>query len=161
MTDYSLSKLSDAEHALYKEVISRISEEELGKVMDNYSNLHLQYLELYDNSSDSEVKLEALKRLIFLNWYSLVEPGYLTGVGTLDLATVSQSYSRLNDLMMKNGLDKEFKWMLSAYACWGDLLIKFIDPELHSLIDFLANVDTTVLHSPQLQLAKGAMDDRG
>ncbi len=161
MVDDSLKKLSDAEHVLYEEVISRLGEDALGKVTDKYKNLHIQYLELYDDSSDPEVRLEALKRLIFLHWQSILEPIYLTGIGELDTKAVARAYQLLNDLIGSKGIDKEFKWMLSFYSSWDYLLFMSIDPQLRSLVNFISSVDPSKPQLPKQQLPKGSMDNRG
>jgi len=68
-------------------------------IFDRYRNIHKSYLELYFRIADEAIKLEILKRLIFLNWYAMVEPSCFTGIEDLDKATVSESYSILDQYL--------------------------------------------------------------
>jgi hypothetical protein len=161
MSEDLLHRLSNIEHSFYEEVVFRLNEQALGVLADKYRNVHNQYLELYDTSSDLSIKVEALKRLIFLNWYSVTEPVWFTGINELDASTVTDAYIRLNDFMTSYGLDEEFKWMLSVYSCWDYLVLPYVAPASYTLIDFVTNVDKTLRHSPHHQLTNGTMDDRG
>jgi len=72
--ELSLENLSANELILYNDAISLggeigvISKQlaDLG-TFDKYREIHKQYLKLYTKSSNCNIKIEALKRLIFLN----------------------------------------------------------------------------------------------
>ncbi len=60
-------------------------------------------------------EIEALKRALFLYWYSLSEPSELTGLYMLDDALVMEMLRMVNDTARKAELDSEFKWMVAYY----------------------------------------------
>jgi hypothetical protein len=130
-------------------------------IFDQYRNIHKSYLELYFCIDDEAIKLEILKRLIFLNWYALVEPNCYTGIEDLDNATVSESYSILDQYLIDGKIDSEFKWMLSSYSSWHYTILPFSENKLEALTAFVKGVDTSILSCPKNQLPKGAMDNRG
>ena len=130
-------------------------------IFEKYRNIHKSYLELYFRIDDEAIKLEILKRLIFLNWYALVEPSCFTGIEDLDNETVSESYSILDQYLTAGKIDVEFKWMLSCYSSWDYTILPFSENKLEALTAFIKGVDTSILSYPKNQLPKGVMDNRG
>lgn len=130
-------------------------------IFEKYRKIHKSYLDLFFHTDNEEIKLEILKRLIFLNWYSLVEPSCYTGVEDLDNSIVFDSYSILNDYLTGHKIDAEFKWMLSYYSSWDYTILEFSENKLETLTTFVKKVDTSILHAPKNQLPKGTMDNRG
>jgi hypothetical protein len=128
---------------------------------DKYRRAHRSYCDLFLNSDDDESKLEILKRLIFLNWYSMVEPSCYTGIENLDHSIVFESYSILNDYLAGDKIDAEFKWMLSYYSSWDYIILEFSEYKLAALTKFVKEVDCSVLHAPKNQLLKATMANRG
>jgi hypothetical protein len=71
-----LATLSEKEHELYdyvdklkgscEEITEKLIQE---NIISEYREVHKQYLELYTTTKEESIKNEALKRLIFLNWY--------------------------------------------------------------------------------------------
>ena len=165
---HSLDNLSDNEWQLYKDTISLSGTmEDLTQQLsengtyDKYREIHQQYLELLNTTADDKIKTESLKRLTFLNWYSILEPSCFTGVDNLDDKTIFNSLSILNDYIKDNKLDAEFIWMLSYYSCWDWIILTFSENKLDELTKFVKSVDTSILHIPKNQLSKGSMDNRG
>ena len=76
-----------------------------------YYQIHNEYLKLHEQSNDSLIKLESLKRLIFLNWYFEVEPAYFTGIQSLDKSSMFNSYSALDYHT------KKIYWTKNLYGC--------------------------------------------
>ncbi|SMD01878.1 hypothetical protein [Pedobacter nyackensis] len=128
---------------------------------EKYREIHKSYLDLLFQTDNEEAKLEILKRLIFLNWYSLLEPSCFTGVEDLDGSIIFDSYSILNDYLANSKIDAEFKWMLSYYSCWDYTILAFSENKLGALTKFVKEVDTSILHAPKKQLPKGTMSNRG
>lgn len=162
----SLDALSAQEKKLHDEAVSLIGtmeqkEQQLREmgVFDEYKTLHQQYLILFDQTTDPSIKLEALKRLIFLNWYALLEPSCFTGIGELDEATVFASFEMLNAYLLHDKLDHEFRWMLSYYSSWNWILLEYAEPKLAELTAFVKSVDTAVSHFEQNQSED--MNNRG
>lgn len=130
-------------------------------VFVRYRNIHRSYLKLYLSIDNEAAKLEILKRLIFLNWYALVEPSCYTGIEDLDNASVSESYCILNQYLIDGKTDAEFKWMLSFYSSWDYTILPFSENKLEALTTFVKGGDTSILSYPKNQLPKGVMDNRG
>jgi hypothetical protein len=118
-------------------------------VFDDYKRLHKQYLALFDQTTKPTIKLEALKRLTFLNWYALLEPSCFTGINELDEETVCASFERLNTYLLHDNLDNEFRWMLSYYSSWDWILLAYAEPKLSELTAFVKSVDNSISHFKQ------------
>lgn len=82
----------------------------LGIVFDLYKDVHMQYSDLADKED------EALKRGLFIQWYSYTEPSWLTGIGLLDDLAMTKIIRVLNDKILNNTWDSELEWMLSYYV---------------------------------------------
>jgi hypothetical protein len=130
-------------------------------IFDSYREIHEEYYTLCNTTIDQVTQIEALKRLAFLNWYSILEPGFLTGVEDLDQATIFKSYTILDEYIKEKRIDDELKWMLSYYSSWDYIILLFCENKLDSLTAFVKNVDTSILHFPKYKLPKGTMDNRG
>lgn len=131
------------------------------EVFSKYRMIHKKYLKCWEKTNQEDIKLEALKRLTFLNWYVNVEPGFYTGLNELDENTIIASYQILEDYISNGKLDQEFQWMLSYYYCWDWVMLQYSEPDLVAVTNFVKSVDASVLHVPTHQLPKGTMDDRG
>lgn len=130
-------------------------------IFEKYRDIHRSYLDLYLRSTDEATKLEILKRLIFLNWYALVEPSCNTGIEDLDKMTILESYSILDQYLAEERIGTEFRWMLSYYSSWDYTILAFSENRLEKLTAFVKTVDTSVSSFPWNQLPKGVMDNRG
>jgi hypothetical protein len=169
MDDFSISinYLSDQEYKIYNWTNSlrngtRNSDEGLFFKADlDYKSIHNRYLNIYEEASDEYIKLETLKRIVFLNWESIVEPEYLTGIKELDATAIFKSYKILNEYIIDNKLDEEFIWMLSHYSAWKFVIFNYTENKLSELNSFVNAADTNVLSFPQKTLDKGVMDNRG
>lgn len=166
----AIDYLSDKELELYKYVKSlegtmnsRTRQLAEKGVFDQYRTIHKNYLDLFFHTDNDETKMEILKRLIFLNWYSLVEHSCYTGIEELDRSIIFHSYSILNNCLIGNDneIDTEFKWMLSYYCSWDYAILEFSKNRLETLTQFVKGVDGSISHAPKNQLPKGCMDGRG
>ena len=164
----SVDNLSDSECRLYdittlaKGTIEEINRQLTdNRTFDKYKEIHEQYFNLCSVTADSKIKLETLKRLTFLNWYSILEPSFLTGIGNLDNSTIFNSYAILDGYIKDNKLDEEFIWMLSYYSSWDWIILTFSENKFHDLTNFVKNVDTTVSQIPKDQTAQRTMNNRG
>jgi len=70
-----------------------------------------------------EGELEALKRTLFLYWYSRSEPKELCGIPILDEGLIIEVLGMVNNLAQKDELDTELKWMLTFYYSLTDWYI--------------------------------------
>lgn len=163
-----LNELSKQEIALYEKAVSlqgsmedKTQQLKEAGVFAAYKILHQAYLLLFEQTTEPDIKSEALKRLIFLNWYSILEPPCFTGIAELSHEVIASSFEKLDKYLTEQRLDKEFLWMLSFYSCWDYIILMFSDPDLPELTKFVHSIDTEVLHVPKHQLPKGTMDNRG
>jgi hypothetical protein len=164
----TLNQLSDNELQIYNEAGYhqrdtgvRITDNSDKWLFKDYKSIHKEYLNLFERSNDDMVKIEALKRLIYLNLEFFVEDSFYTGIKELDDVSIYNSYKILNDYINENKLDEEFKWMLSAYSCWDFVILRYSENKFNELTSFVRGVDTSILHSPKNSLSNGMMDNRG
>lgn len=80
------------------------------------------YLALARDKGD----LEALKRAVFLSWYYLADPDWVTGIGSLDRETTREVLRLANKRAKEGRLDGELIWMLSFYCT---IVEWFLSPE--------------------------------
>jgi hypothetical protein len=160
--------LSDNELNIYQQVFSLhgTMEEKTKKLKDSgtfdkYREIHNQYLRLIKTSGDGGEINEGLKRLVFLNWYHIIEPSCFTGLWELDGDTIHESYSLLNDYLKMNKVDREFKWMLSYYSCNDWTILLYSKKEMPELTAFVKSVDPTISYLPDKEVLMNTMTDRG
>ena len=115
----TLQELADKEDALYSKAIdfcrksqSAQTDEKLQYIFHEYRMIHQAYAEL------SKTDNEALKRGLFIQWYALAEPNYLTGIADLDENAENKIIQSLNDRIEAGNADIELTWMLNYYANW-------------------------------------------
>src|SRR5471030_958440 len=121
----SLNYLSDQEYKIHGWADSlnktrNANEEKFYKedIKTDYESIHNEYFKIYKQSNDELIKLEVLKRLIFLNWFYVLEPEFLTGIKKLNSDTMFNSYEILNNYIKEKKLDEELTWMLKFYSSW-------------------------------------------
>lgn len=79
-------------------------------VFSAYAAIHRRYVELAEDGS-----LEALKRALFLQWFGVVEPPFLTGISDLDRESVRRTGALVEGLCASKTVDDELGWMLPYY----------------------------------------------
>ena len=88
-------------------------------IYEEYGNIHAQYAKLCRRD------LEALKRGLFLLWYSKAEPSCYTGIGELQLKFEREIIKVLDRRLNKRVSDYELDWMLSYYKEWDYIFDRF------------------------------------
>ncbi|MDB5127440.1 hypothetical protein [Mucilaginibacter sp.] len=113
-----LLKLSDAENSLIIHIKKPdVVNTGVGmEIYNKYKEIYLQYSEFYKKTHN----LEALKRIIFIQWYAVVEPMTLTGIGELDQDIEEENLRHLYNLIINKEVDKEFLTMILHYYYIGD-----------------------------------------
>lgn len=165
--DYSLDSLSALEIELYYSMPEDKDFDELNEELEangtfaKNRKIHEDYLELFNSTSASGIKYEALKRLIFLNWYSVIEPNYFTGISDLNEKVIFNSYSIINEYIKNEKMDNELNWMLQFYSCWDWAILNFSENKLSELTKFVKAVDNSISTYPKQKLPKGTMKNRG
>ncbi|RYX87793.1 hypothetical protein EON73_00545 [bacterium] len=116
MTLQELAHKEDVLHSktidLYHKLQTTEIEEQLKAVFIEYKEVHRIYADF------SAREIEALKRGLFIQWYSLIEPNYLTGISDLDEGAENKVIQNLNELISTYKTDNELNWMLNYYSNW-------------------------------------------
>ncbi len=133
------------------------------EIFTKYELIQKNYFDLFNNCQDEEIKNECLKRLIFLTWYSQVEPPFLSGIDNLNTDIYFEYYKILNERIALGKLDNEFIWMLSLYSnnSWSWSILDFTRNTLLFLQEFITSIDDNISYVPIGTLPKGSMDNRG
>jgi hypothetical protein len=163
MTDI-LRQLSDKELSLGQTRVFSYAPAEPTVPTDTdyqFCDIHNAYLALHAATTDESIKTEALKRLVFLNWYYMAEPPMLTGMTELDQDTMANAYQLVNDVIKAGKLDEEFNWMLAFYSTWGFVILEFAEPGMPELTAFAEHYRWTVRQPPLKEQLGLAMENRG
>ena len=101
--------------------------------------VHRRYSKIVDAylESASSGDLEAVNRVIFLWWYSAIEPGYLTGVAEFSTRQNDEATSLLRHAVV-SGLDAEFQYMLAWYYAVTDWFFEQKVPDLNQTLSQLS-----------------------
>src|SRR4051794_23073956 len=96
----TLQELANKEDDLHSKVIDLYYQpqtidisKQLNEVFNEYKKVHLRYADL--SSGD----IEALKRGLFIQWYALAEPSYMTGISDLYEIAEDKVIQSLNQLI--------------------------------------------------------------
>jgi len=115
----SIQKLAEKEHQLNLIVTSlkgTIEEKEAQifklKLPEEFKKLHFEYAEF------SNENIEAIKRGLFLYWFSLSEPMFLTGIFEIDKVANEKIIKNIEKIIDADKIDYELSWMLSYYKEW-------------------------------------------
>lgn len=145
----TIEELTKIEVELYSAVLDILEKNETDKlefIYDSYKNVHLYYSEL---AKDND---EALKRGLFIQWYALTEPSYLTGIGLLDDIAEEKIIDLIERKIQKKDIDLELNWMLNYYANWEFVFEKFSSHQ--ALIRFILNRKDTELIFDKVDMSK-------
>lgn len=153
----TLQELADKENILYKQAIelyrqpqSEKNDRLLQDVFLEYRKIHQEYAEL------SLTNMEALKRGLFIQWYALAEPNFLTGISDLEETAENKIIQTLNDLIDAGGADDELTWMLNYYARWS-----WIFERLTSFKGFSSAIVNEQNNQLPVRIDREAMAQRG
>ncbi len=135
MTIEQLAKTETELYSIVLDLYKMEQTEELKKklktVFASYRQVHRQYSDL------AKEKDEALKRGLFIQWYAITEPNYLTGIEQLDEDAENNIIDIIEHKIQSNSLDSELKWMLNYYATWDYVFDKFKNRK--GLAELIAN----------------------
>lgn len=111
-----LISLAEALHGTIEKKIIEVSSLETGKL---YRAIFKEYAELCFTN------IEALKRGLFLIWYCMAEPEFITGMDYFDVADKGSIINSLENYFTSKFLDPELEWMFSYYCNWSYCFIEF------------------------------------
>lgn len=106
--EYKLANKIRNFHGTFKERTDFIVNSSIDKA---YLEIYAKYNNHYQEAKD----LETLKRIIFIQWYSFIEPIAFTGIGNLDEELTKANLLILIGLIKDHALDDEFKRMTFHY----------------------------------------------
>lgn len=114
----TLDYLNREEHAILNlvETLKGTMEEIESKleslsIAGKYRAIYKDYNSFFKSTND----LEALKRIIFIQWYAVLEPFAFTGISELNVKLERDNIAFLIDLIAKGLIDEEFKKMIAHY----------------------------------------------
>lgn len=113
------------------------------------------YLDLLD---DEESALEALKRAVFIVWYSGIQPAMESGIGDLPELTVRATLDELEAACRRHACDEELQAMLAWYHRQGEHALLRV-PGLSAVEELIDGADPR----PWERISRGAsrMSERG
>lgn len=88
-------------------------------ITKKYCEIHQEYSRLANSD------LEALKRGLFLMWYAIAEPAWLTGIGVLNSEAEERLIKILDGRLKRCNTDYELDWMLDYYSDWNFVFERF------------------------------------
>ncbi|TLV02869.1 hypothetical protein [Dyadobacter luticola] len=103
-------------------------------ILDRYSRIHNCYAALAEYDS------EALKRGLFLQWYSMVEPPFLSGIHVNPLSE-KRIIDILDHRISVNEFDAELRSMVSYYSAW-----KFVFDRFHASRNLMRLLNSPLTH---------------
>jgi hypothetical protein len=164
----TIENLSDREFELYKHVFALSGSIEdkhhqltIDGTYDMYKEIHSNYFDLFLSTGNDGEKIEILKRLIFLNWYSFIEPSFFTGIGDLDKSIIFKSYSILNDYLLDHKIDNELRFMLSNYSSFEWPILDFSEGKLSELTRFVKKSQHVPTDLLNYKIIEENMQNRG
>jgi hypothetical protein len=83
-------------------------------IAEKYKSIHSEYSKLATES------IEALKRAVFLQWYSVVEPFEFTGLNELDTKDCTNNFLLMEVLLLHDDVDLELLEMIKFYYSISD-----------------------------------------
>lgn len=111
--EHSILNLVEALKGTIKEIENQL---ESLDIADKYRAIYKDYNSFFKSTND----LEALKRIIFIQWYAISEPFAFTGISELNIKLERDNIAFLIDLIAKRLIDEEFKKMIAHYYSISD-----------------------------------------
>lgn len=122
----NLTELTLKENELYKKVLELYNQKQNTGTEDKLQTIFTEYRLVHQHYSDlADKDIEALKRGLFLQWYALTEPNYLTGISELDPKVENKIIKTLNEKIENDELDYELDFMLNYYLSWDWVFDRF------------------------------------
>ena len=123
-----LADLAKKENELHLKVLGLLDQKQTKEVDEQLQEVFLEYRKVHNRYADlAGTDPEALKRGLFIQWYSLAEPNYLTGIPELDEESELKIVEALNNKILNGTIDEELHWMLDYYLGWDWIFEKYTD----------------------------------
>ncbi|WP_080054847.1 hypothetical protein [Spirosoma aerolatum] len=114
----TIQELAEQETLLYSEIIE-LCQPQTPKIDDRLKQIFAEYREVHQAYADmANVDIEALKRGLFIQWYAMTEPSYLTGIDGINKQDSEKIIQVLKEIVAARHFDYELAWMLTYYLNW-------------------------------------------
>jgi len=136
----------------------------LSDCFKKYKAIHISYIELI-KGDDASMKLEALKRALFIQWIGSLDPSFLTGIefafeaedmadetAGIELAEIRFVYEYLDQLIEEGTMDLELFEMLSYYSHWEYIFEREDFKDLNQLQHFVQTIDQNKSWSSSIKM---------
>lgn len=151
-------QLANIETELHSTVLQLYKKEQTEELNEKLKTVFATYRQVHNNYSDlAKGNDEALKRGLFIQWYAITEPKYLTGIEALNEVAEENIIDLIEEKIQNKSLDTELKWMLNYYATWDYAFDRFKNRK--GLADLIENRSDGLLEG--LVIDKEAMSKRG
>lgn len=121
-----LADLANKESELHLKVLGLLDQKQTKEMDEQLQDIIIKYRKVHNLYADlAHSDTEALKRGLFIQWYALAEPNYLTGISNLDEQAELKIIDALNDVILKGTMDEELHWMLDYYLSWDWIFEKY------------------------------------
>jgi hypothetical protein len=151
-----LNRLSEKEYSILNKIRGLSGSIESKIIQINGLNLPEIYNEIYKTYTNFD-SIEALKRAIFIQWYSVSEPIAYTGIGTLDKTLEEKNISKVIGLITNEEIDQEFKIMLDYYVSVSDWYFSRFD-KYEQILQSLSKIAKSAQKSKQM-INRGQMGE--
>ena len=122
----TIEQLANIETNLYSTILNLYKNEQTEELTERLKTIFASYKQVHrDYSNLAKEQDEALKRGLFIQWYAMTEPSFLTGIGELDEEAEKNIIYLVEEKIQNNSLDTELKWMLNYYANWDYVFDRF------------------------------------
>ena len=122
----TIEQLAKKETELYSTVLDLYEKEQTEEHKEKLRAVYAAYKQVHKNYSElANEHDEALKRGLFIQWYAITEPNYLTGIEELDEIAEMRIIDIIEEKIQNNSLDTELTWMLNYYATWDFVFDRF------------------------------------
>lgn len=115
------------------------------------------YFELFELAGDTAVRLEALKRAVFLVWHSFLVPSVDSGVSELSETLVRDVMLGLDQYLAAGNGDDELQYMLAWYRDTFEYPFEYFGP-VRTLDRFIQDVASS--EAPRI-VARQSRPERG
>lgn len=150
----SLNALAAEEEALMVLVRRWQTLEGRGNELDvylRYQLIYRAYVDLVFNGYDNQERMEALKRALFIQWYSVAEPAFMSGIiyigapidefAELDLHRELAILENVQNFILGQAFDSELHWMMDWYYRIYDYYLTIESfPGIAPLIEYLQSI---------------------
>lgn len=115
----TIQELTHWENQLCSRVTDLYYQPQTSAIDDELIEIFMQYRDVHQHYADlAHEDIEALKRGLFIQWYALTEPNYLTGICGLEQQAQEKIMQVLTEVIGAGNAEYELVWMTHYYLDW-------------------------------------------